>query len=130
MKVARGLVGTKYVHLGRNAKEGLDCYGLVLAFFSRIGFPLKECTTKYDSDWWKAANHIVDNEADFEKIPIAIPGCVLSLKVGVSSVANHLAVMVDDTYVLNTDELVGAHLLRYFAIKNKIVSHYRYKNLK
>lgn len=129
-EVAATFIGVKYTHYGRASSTGLDCYGLVIEYFKRLGFPIDKCDVTYEKEWWKNNDFIATNDEVFDKVDKFFPGGVISLKTGNSKVPNHLVVALNDGRVLNTDEYLGAHVLRIFTVKSRIVQYYRHKALK
>ena len=41
-KIAEGLIGIPFVACGRDLETGIDCLGLVIAFFCRVGIALPD----------------------------------------------------------------------------------------
>ena len=129
-EIADSMIGIPYVHLGRDPKVGLDCYGAVLEFYRRLGSPLSEVFFSYELDWWRTKNYVLEHDQDFFRVPIPVPGGVVALHTPDSTVPNHLVVVLDSQFVMNTSERIGVHRLRLFAIKPSIVVSYQRKDLR
>jgi cell wall-associated NlpC family hydrolase len=128
--IADGLIGIPYKKMGRNVTNGLDCFGLVIEFYRRMGIDIEDPVKIYSDNWFTQSDFISENQfRSFIAEENPSPGCVVSMKVE-SVVPNHLAIMVDDSYLLNTDMGVGSsHKLRLFTIKNRINNYLRSKQL-
>lgn len=129
MNVARDLIGVPFKDYGRDSKSGLDCWGLAIEFFSRLGLQLEDPVSMYDSDWHKKFNLIGMNQhLYFDRAEVPIPFSVVAMQIQ-SNVVNHLAICLDLQYVLNTDKTVGVHMIRRFAIRPFIRYYLKPRNL-
>jgi len=122
--IAKTMIGIPYRHLGRDPAIGLDCWGMVIEFFKRLGVKLDDPVSAYSKTWFNEKDYISEYaHTYFDVIDKPAPLCVISLLTGNSPIPNHLAVMLDNTYVLNCDEHVGVHKLRHFAILTSVYSY-------
>ena len=59
-------VGIPYKHLGRDPKEGLDCLGLLMCFFTDMGRDVKKYDYENYSEYWSVTD---DRDYYIEKWP-------------------------------------------------------------
>ena len=80
--VAQGLIGIPFMHCGRNPSRGLDCLGLVLEFYRRLGLPLSDPVSSYDREWWKDAPDLIGLHIGsyFDRVDMPFPGSVITVK--------------------------------------------------
>ena len=129
--IADALLGIPYVRLGRNPQVGLDCWGLVIEFYKRMGVKLEDPVSGYTKDWWKEQDFVsAYANRQFEKIDEPETAAMLTLKTSGSKVDNHMAVMLSETEVLNSQEHVGIHRIKLYALKHLDHSFYRCRKLK
>lgn len=128
--IAETMIGIPFKHLGRNAEEGLDCWGMALEFYKRLGIDLNCSVTFYDEDWWKVDDLMEPkNCLGFFSVEFPICGDLACMCLNSSSVPNHVAIVLNKTYLLNTAKNIGIHKLRFSLASNLIISLYRYNNL-
>lgn len=129
MKLAanfRDLVGVPYVPLGRNPDEGLDCLGVVLVVYERLGWPTHPVGSieyRHGDD----EDHIVRN-AHLYWGEIQVPGLVGDIAAFGSPVRNHLAVLVAENRWLHTSEHQGSHIMKSTTVQRLKPLYYRYRD--
>lgn len=127
--IADSLIGVPYAHLGRNPSRGLDCWGVVIEFFKRLGVVISDPIGGYREDFWKHDDLIGGYSAsDFYPVKNPSPGSVVSMCIN-APVPNHLGVLLDNTYILNSSNPIGVHRLRLFVVKDRQINYYRHKDL-
>lgn len=126
------LIGVPFKNRGRDKNTGLDCYGLVMEVYKKIGIQLPE----YYADWNNAEkiNGIIQQEVgtsfwkkvDGSHIPIP---CVMAIRFGVpKGVVNHTGVYVGNGKFIHIRENVGVCVDRVNspAWKKQIEGFYEY----
>lgn len=113
--VAAQLVGIPYKRFGRDYKEGLDCYGLVLEFYKRLGYPIA-----IDSG---AISPQVDS--DFVFIGAPVPGALV--EVGIGGVPTHVLVAINRTEALEASVGEVSHIVKLsiYGACPKILGYYK-----
>ena len=126
------LIGVPFKNQGRDKNTGLDCYGLVMEVYKKIGIQLPE----YYADWdnVEKINSIIQQEVgtslwkkvDGSHIPIP---CVMAIRFGVpKGVVNHTGVYVGNGKFIHIRENVGVCVDRISspAWKKQIEGFYEY----
>ena len=126
------LIGVPFKNRGRDKNTGLDCYGLVMEVYKKIGIQLPE----YYADWdnVEKINSIIRQEVgtslwkkvDGSHIPIQ---CVMAIRFGVpKGVVNHTGVYVGNGKFIHIRENVGVCVDRISspAWKKQIEGFYEY----
>ena len=129
--IAQGLIGIPFQHCGRDSSKGLDCLGLVLEFYRRLGFSLSDPIGTYREEWWRDDPDLIGIHIGsyFDSIDYLSSGSVLTVRpIGVSIPA-HLMVYLGDNIALNTDRKTGSHILRLSVIQRHICGIYQYRGL-
>ena len=133
-KIAKGMVGIKYLDYGRDMSIGLDCWGMVIAFFGCIGLSLPDPVSCYDrgmkpENWCEKLDLVGQYQhLNFVQTDKASPLSVVAMKIR-SNIVNHLALYIDSGEVLNADPVVGVHLTREFALKHHIAYYLKLNDL-
>ncbi len=126
------LIGVPFKNRGRDKDTGLDCYGLVMEVYKKIGIQLPE----YYADWnnVEKINGIIQQEVGtslWKKVDgghIPIP-CVMAIRFGVpKGVVNHTGVYVGNGKFIHIRENVGVCVDRINspAWKKQIEGFYEY----
>lgn len=126
------LIGVPFKNRGRDKNTGLDCYGLVMEVYKKIGIQLPE----YYADWnnVEKINGIIQQEVGtslwrkVEGSHIPIP-CVTAIRFGVpKGVVNHTGVYVGNGKFIHIRENVGVCVDRVNspAWKKQIEGFYEY----
>jgi cell wall-associated NlpC family hydrolase len=124
------MIGIPYKHLGRDPKVGLDCWGCVIEFYKRVGVSLPDPISSYSRDWYKSDSYIWENQSKYFSVEcFPAPSYIAVQKIS-APVPNHLSVVIDHTYVLNSSDNFGVHFLRLFSIRKYIVNYLRIDALK
>lgn len=123
-RTAVSMLGIPYRIGGRIAYTGLDCYGLVREFFSRLGFTVADAVFEYtDVKWWVNEYEDIFHEhrpPEFEEIvEYWRPGAVVTFRVGKSFIPNHCGIMLPGRRLLNTAAGVGSHIARMDRLLDK-----------
>ena len=117
--IANSLIGIPYTRLGRDPDIGLDCWGLVIEFYRRMGVQLEDPVSSYTEDWWKQKDYVsAYADREFDKIDNPEAGAVMTMKVKGSDVHNHMAVLLSDSEVINSQEIIGVHRIKLYAIRH------------
>lgn len=110
-KAAQSLLGIPYQWGGRDPRQGLDCYGLVIEWMFRwSGIRIQEETDTIFRD--------------FISLETPLPGAVVFLKFRDSKVVNHVVGVLTRDRVIHTDRLAGAHITRLHPFR-PFVADYR-----
>lgn len=129
-EVANSLVGVPYKHHGRDPTKGLDCFGMVIEFFKRLGIVIQDTDENYPEEWRQEDNFIGDYDApQFVEVFSTLPGDIAAMATTDAQVPNHLFILLDKNSVLNTDRFVGVHRTRLFPLSSKVMNYYRCKDL-
>ncbi len=124
------LIGVPFVNRGRDAKHGLDCYGLVKEVYKRYGYNIPEYDTDYN-DMERINGLITGNtqghpwrKIDEPKVP-----CLLAIRFGSpAGVVNHTGVYIGGDRFIHTRERIGVNIDRISspAWRRVIVGFYEY----
>lgn len=88
------LRSVKFVSGGRASKEGLDCYGLCIEIYRRLGRNLPEYSSPDDNK--EAASGMISKERDkFVKIPHATAWCLVLFAI-FPPYETHIGVVLED----------------------------------
>lgn len=100
VEIARGWIGTPYLHQASCRGAGTDCLGLVRGVWRELCGAEPVAVPPYSPDWsearreevlWRAARrHLVQREAGF-----ALPGDVLLFRMRAKAVAKHLGILTE-----------------------------------
>ena len=116
--VARAMIGIPYKNFGRTT-QGLDCLGMCIEFFSRFGLKINDSIID-GLAWVEHCDNVRKGGlADLLKTNKPEIGGIVAIRSN-STVPNHLAVVIDDTYILNSSQPVGIHFLRMFVVRQNI----------
>lgn len=105
------LIGTKFVNRGRNVKEGLDCYGLVMEVYKRYGITIPEYNADFNDS--RKISGIIKQEAkkscwqraDATDLPVP---CIVAIRFGVpKGIVNHTGVYIGNGKFIHTRENIG-----------------------
>ena len=94
-------LGIPYAHGGRD-RNGIDCYGLTILFFSEnYGIDCPDYT--YAPDWDSNGFDYIENEywKTFEKIESPVRHCVVTFRGFASPIERHIGIMIDDISFLH-----------------------------
>ena len=105
------LIGTKFVNRGRNVKEGLDCYGLVMEVYKRYDITIPEYNADFNDS--RKISGIIKQEAkkscwqraDATDLPVP---CIVAIRFGVpKGIVNHTGVYIGNGKFIHTRENIG-----------------------
>lgn len=101
-QIRKKYLGVQYLHMGRDARVGLDCYGLLKCVFADLGRPLFE-VEEYAKDWaQRGGNYFLDNYYNqFEESDCPMPFDVALFK-NSKGVPNHAGLVLSDGKFLHT----------------------------
>lgn len=126
------LIGTPFVNRGRDAKTGLDCYGLVKEVFRRYGHEIPEYDTQYNYDDMCRVNELISGNVKnypWKEIKEPKVPCLIAIRFGSpEGVVNHTAVYIGDGRFIHTRERIGVCIDRLSnpAWHRVIVGFYEY----
>ena len=108
-KIINEVLGVPYSHKGRDIKTGLDCYGILIWFYNRLGYKLDDYD--YPANWAKQGKNlfIKNYHLNFTQISpneANIGDAVLfTMK---KDIANHIGVLVGKETFLHAQKHTGA----------------------
>ena len=126
------LIGTPFVNRGRDAKTGLDCYGLVKEVFRRYGHEIPEYDMQYNYDDMCRVNELISGNVKnypWKEIKEPKEPCLIAIRFGSpEGVVNHTAVYIGDGRFIHTRERIGVCIDRLSnpAWHRVIVGFYEY----
>lgn len=125
------LIGIPFVNHGRNIENGLDCYGLVMEVYRRMGIHLPE----FNADWddCKKINNIIKREEVKPtwrkcKTPLPVP-CLVAIRMGTEpGIVNHTGVYIGNGKFIHTRAKIGVCINRIDSIawRGVIEAFYEY----
>lgn len=106
------LLGIPFVNMGRDAKTGLDCYGLVIEVYKKFGIALPE-SYECDFDDTTCINAMMQeckkNTAVWQRIPEPVVPSIVAIRYGVPApLINHVGVYIGDGYMIHTRNKTGS----------------------
>ena len=124
------LIGVPFQNRGRDAKHGMDCYGLVKEVYKRHGYDVPEYSADYN-DIDKIDELITDNTNGYPWKEITVPEvpCLIAMRLGSpDGVVNHTAVYIGGGRFIHTRAKIGVNIDRISspAWRRVIVGFYRY----
>lgn len=126
------LIGTPFMNRGRDAKTGLDCYGLVKEVFRRYGHEIPEYDMQYNYDDMCRVNELISGNVKnypWKEIKEPKEPCLIAIRFGSpEGVVNHTAVYIGDGRFIHTRERIGVCIDRLSnpAWHRVIVGFYEY----
>ena len=54
-------LGIPYKHMGRDAQDGLDCWGLIKCVYADLGYDIWDPVTEYTRNFRAGENHLLEN---------------------------------------------------------------------
>ena len=121
------LIGVPFKDGGRDYHTGLDCYGLVMEVYRRMGIELPEYyAPAMDSEAVNA--QFKDGIHQWERVDGNVPMSMIAIKFN-SSVVNHTGVYLGNCLFLHTRERIGCNVDRVDspAWRRCIEGYYIYK---
>ncbi len=122
------LLGVPYLHRGRDPCVGLDCLGVLLEVYHRLGIELEEPPIEYAEGWAQAGeDHLHDHfPRMFRPIPapVEVGDVVLSAPPG--GAPQHILVLAQEDQLLHVDRGRGVHVVRWRWMKDLATTCYRY----
>jgi cell wall-associated NlpC family hydrolase len=124
------LIGVPFVNRGRDAKSGLDCYGLVKEVYRRYGYNLPEYDTDFN-DMERISGLFTGNTNGYPWREISEPKvpCLIGIRFGApDGVVNHTAVYIGGDRFIHTRARIGVNIDRISspAWRRVIVGFYEY----
>jgi len=124
------LIGVPFVNRGRDAKSGLDCYGLVKEVYRRYGYSLPEYDTDFN-DMERISGLFTGNTNGYPWREISEPKvpCLIGIRFGApDGVVNHTAVYIGGDRFIHTRARIGVNIDRISspAWRRVIVGFYEY----
>lgn len=118
------LVGSPFVDGGRDAKGGLDCWGLCLEAFKRQGTVVKDYHIAAVNAA-EIADEMQKEEPSWVKLEEPVVGCLVVIKLTPGCWANHAGIYVGGGRFLHAYSPTGACIDRLKRWKSRIVGFYR-----
>ena len=124
------LVGIPFKHKGRDIKDGVDCWGLVLEVYKQSGIILKDPVPDYPEDWHltKKENYFLENYhkqwMKLNGVPLHLLDVVLFG--GDPEFPVHVGIYIGENKILHSARGKGVVITRMIRLKGKIHSSYRY----
>jgi len=127
------LVGTLFLHKGRDIKTGLDCFGLVLEVYRRNGIILADPMPDYDENWEtrQNGNPILENyHLKWRRLKTCEKPDLLDIVLfgNKPSFPTHIGIVVDDDTVLHCGKGYGVVLNRLSRLGKVIHGYYCLKD--
>ena len=127
----RKYIGLPYLNMGRSF-SGVDCFGLLyVLYFMERGIILPDYTElKYNKDWYKHENHILDSiNSKWTKVeePYKLWDALI-FYLSSPTIANHVGIYIEENKFLHIYEgqtSMISHLNKQW--KSKIYAGMRYK---
>lgn len=121
-------LGVPYKHLGRDPKEGLDCYGLIMCIYADMEIDLQDFA--YREEWAdNGEDYFVDNYA-LQWTEVVTPHRLdVALFRNSKGVANHAGVVLTGNRFIQSVRSTGVVIckLNEKIWYNRLVGFYRYK---
>ena len=117
------LIGVPFVDGGRDAKKGLDCWGLVKETFRRQGYEVPD----YNISAVEAADiagTMKKQEDDWIHLDEPCVGCLVLLRLTPGLWANHVGIYVGDGRFLHAYLPTGVCIDRLRRWQSRIVGYY------
>lgn len=128
-QIVKKYLGIPYIHMGRDPKRGLDCWGLVKCVYADCGINLLDLEN-YDAQWAAAGkNHFIENcHKQWECIVSPQPLDVVLFAMS-EGVVNHAGIVLKDSRFIQTCR-AGTVICRLTDIRwyQRIAGFYRYKH--
>lgn len=127
------LVGIPFRHKGRDAKVGLDCFGLAMELYRRNGIELIDPVPDYAEDWQdrKCDNPLLENyHRQWRKLGEGEKAELLDLVLfgADTSYPTHMGVVIGRDKVLHCNRGHGVIVTRLLRLEGKIQGYYRLRN--
>lgn len=127
--MVEGLVGIPFLNRGRNVKEGLDCWGLVMEVFRRRGIILPDFDV--DSFAFQAIDALAGEEVGYrtwEEVyrPLDTDAPLVVLMRMHPVYVTHAGAFLGFNRILHTTKATGSILSRADALAGHIKGYYRY----
>ena len=130
IEIVNKYLGIPYKHQGRG-RDGLDCYGLLIAIFADLGIKIFDIEEDYSRDWsWKGKNYFLENaHKDWQEVKTARLFDIVGFKSS-KGILNHAGVMLDWYRFINTCR-AGTVIcsVNDATWKSKFYGFYRHKDL-
>lgn len=125
--IIKKYLGVPFKNHGRDPKDGLDCYGLMVAVYADLGIRLYDISETYDSKWsFKKKNLLLENYwREWQECtdPRFLDVICFDNREGVGY---HLGLVLDAQTFLHTSK-AGTVVSRTRDWKGKIRGFYRYR---
>ena len=118
----KDLIGIPFVDGGRDY-HGLDCYGLVMLIYARMGILLNEYNIAAN-DLVNVNKELVNHQNIWNKIENPEIGCVVLLSNGCSRSANHVGIYVGEDKFIHAYAYTGVCLSSLRRWKAHIIGYY------
>jgi len=123
------LVGKRFVNGGRDVKNGLDCWGLVMEVFKHFGVTVPDFSVNAFAfqaidalakkatglSSWKEVYRPIDTDAPLVVLMRMHPKLI-----------THAGVFIGNNRIIHTTKATGVITTRADALKSRIVGYYKY----
>jgi cell wall-associated NlpC family hydrolase len=125
------LIGTPFKYGGRDS-SGLDCWGLIMEFFHRLGVEIEDTTEVYTEVYATKDNQVFDKYRSNNWTEVGSnfkEGDVLLFRTGVCGVPTHCGIYIKGDRILHALKKLGTVLSPFRHFKSKFLKAYRHKCL-
>jgi len=128
-KRLKNLVGGRFVNGGRQMATGLDCWGLVMEVYKRLGITIPDFTV--DAFAFKAvdalANKSVKSKVWEEVYAPTVDDIPLVVLMRIHpGLITHAGVLVERDKIIHTMKMTGCITSRVVGLQSRIAGYYRY----
>ena len=118
------LIGLPYKHCGRDSKTGLDCWGLVVCVYERLGLKVRDLEAYEEEGHKKGYDYFLSREDEWIKKSFPSPYDVV-LFVNSAGVAYHSGVITHDLKMIHASKDKGVVIVPLnLAVKCLILDGY------
>lgn len=119
----RDLIGVPFADGGRDARTGLDCWGLALEMFRRQGIHIKDYKISA-VETVEIADKMGIDKTDWAKIPEPKIGCLVLIRLSPNVWANHVGVYLGGGHFIHAYSATGVCIDRIKRWRSRIIGYY------
>jgi len=125
----KDLIGLRFINGGRDVRKGLDCWGLVMEVYSRMGIIIPDFTV--DAFAFQAINALAGKEIvnrQWEEVlyPKGKKNPLIVLMRMHPKYITHAGVLISENKIIHTTKTTGVITSRADALNSRIAGYYRY----